>query len=71
MCVIWTIGGLAPTRWKLRAAILAVNEVMANLVVTQHPNKTIVGRIARGFDFLGYRFTADGGAVPGPGIPAV
>jgi hypothetical protein len=56
-------GVLAPTRWKLRAAIRAVNEVMAHLVVTQHPDKTIIGRIARGFDFLGYRFTSTGLAV--------
>jgi RNA-directed DNA polymerase len=36
---------------------------MADLVVRQHPDKTVIGRIARGFDFLGYRFTADGLAV--------
>jgi hypothetical protein len=36
---------------------------MADLLVTQHPDKTIIGRIARGFDFLGYRFTATGLAV--------
>jgi hypothetical protein len=51
---------LAPTRWKLRAAIRAVNEVMATLVVKQHPDKMIIGRLARGFDFLGYRFSAAG-----------
>ncbi len=51
----WVV--LAPTRWKLRAAIRAVNAVMANLLVTQHPDKTMIGRIARGFDFLGYRFS--------------
>ena len=57
----WVV--LAPTRWKLRAAIRAVNEVMATLLVKQHPDKTFIGRIARGFDFLGYRFTGDGMAV--------
>jgi hypothetical protein len=46
----WVV--LAPTRWKLRAAIRAVNEVMANLLVKQHPDKTIIGRIARGFDLF-------------------
>ncbi len=51
---------LASTRWKLRAAIRAVNAVMADLLVIQHPEKTIIGRIARGFEFLGYRFTGDG-----------
>ena len=57
----WVV--LASTRWKLRAAIRAVNQVMANLRVRQHPDKTIIGRIARGFDFLGYRFSAAGLAV--------
>ena len=57
----WVV--LAPTRWKLRAAIRAVNQVMAQLRVRQHPDKTIIGRIARGFDFLGYRFSSAGLAV--------
>ena len=57
----WVV--LAPTRWKLRAAIRAVNQVMAQLRVRQHPDKTLIGRIARGFDFLGYWFSADGLAV--------
>ena len=30
--------------------------------VAQHPDKTIIGRI-RGFDFLGYRFSAAGLAI--------
>jgi hypothetical protein len=33
----WVI--LAPTRWKLRQAIKAVNEEMAKLRVKQHPEK--------------------------------
>ena len=47
----WVV--LTPTRWKLRRAIRAVNEVMAALRVVQHPDKTFIGRVARGFDFLG------------------
>ncbi|NEP00900.1 MAG: reverse transcriptase [Symploca sp. SIO2E9] len=54
----WVV--LAPTRWKLRAAIKAVNEVMEELLVEKHPDKTFIGRISRGFDFLGYRFFPDG-----------
>jgi len=54
----WVV--LAPTRWKLRAAIRAVNETLESLKVEQHPDKTFVGRISRGFDFLGYRFTSAG-----------
>ncbi|NEO01395.1 MAG: reverse transcriptase, partial [Moorea sp. SIO3I7] len=54
----WVV--LAPTRWKLRKAIKAVNEVMAELRVQKHPDKTFIGRIAKGFDFLGYWFTPTG-----------
>ena len=54
----WVI--LAPTRWKLRRAIKAVNEVIAELRVEKHPDKTFIGRIARGFDFLGYWFSPQG-----------
>ncbi len=54
----WVV--LAPTRWKLRAAIRTVNQTLAALKVEQHPDKTFIGRISRGFDFLGYRFRSDG-----------
>lgn len=54
----WVV--LAPTRWKLRAAIRNVNQVMAELRVRQHPDKTTIGRITRGFDFLGYCFSVTG-----------
>ncbi|MGD1703152.1 reverse transcriptase domain-containing protein [Dapis sp. BLCC M229] len=54
----WVV--LAPTRWKLRRAIAAVNEVMEELLVEQHPEKTFIGRLSRGFDFLGYRFSPGG-----------
>ena len=30
------------------------------LLVRQHPDKTEIGRIACGFDFLGYRFSSAG-----------
>jgi RNA-directed DNA polymerase len=50
---------LAPTRWKLRRAIGLVNQNLGSLRLEKHPNKTFVGRIERGFDFLGYHFTAD------------
>ena len=54
----WVI--LAPTRWKLREAIRLVNRTLAELHVEQHPDKTFIGRISRGFDFLGYAFTPAG-----------
>ena len=48
---------LAPTRWKLRAAVKALNEVLNGLRLEKHPNKTFIGREERGFDFLGYRLS--------------
>ena len=54
----WVV--LAPTRWRLRTAIRAVNEEMAGLLVMQHPDKTTISRIELGFDFRGHRFTAAG-----------
>ena len=54
----WVI--LAPTRWKLRRAVKRVNEILNELNVKQHPDKTFVGRISRGFDFLGYDFSPTG-----------
>ena len=47
---------LSPTRWKLRRAIAAVNRTLAALQVEPHPDKTFIGRTARGFDLLGYHF---------------
>jgi RNA-directed DNA polymerase len=50
---------LAPTRWKLRRAVGLVNEILGALRLEKHPDKTFIGRIERGFDFLGTHFTAD------------
>jgi hypothetical protein len=63
----WVV--LAPTRWKLRAAVRCVNQTLAELKMEQHPDKTFVGRISRGFDFLGYRLSAAG--VVGVAWPSV
>ncbi len=61
MCGLWIWVVLAPTRWKLRQ----VNRVMNELLVEQHPDKTFIGRIVRGFDFLGYWFSPSGLGVAG------
>jgi RNA-directed DNA polymerase len=37
-----------------------VNQVLASLRLAKHPDKTLIGRIAKGFDFLGYHFRPDG-----------
>jgi hypothetical protein len=51
---------LAPTRWKLRRAVTAVNEILGSLRLQKHPDKTFIGRIERGFDFVGYHFSRAG-----------
>ena len=51
---------LAPTRYKLRQAIKVVNRTLAKLKLGKHPDKTFIGRIERGFDFLGYHFSPGG-----------
>ncbi len=54
---------LAATRWKLRRAVRLVNAQLAALGLEKHADKTFIGRIERGFDFLGYRFSRTGPAV--------
>jgi hypothetical protein len=51
---------LAPTRWQLRGAVKAVNQTLRALSLEKHPDKTFIGRIERGFDFLGYHFSLAG-----------
>jgi RNA-directed DNA polymerase len=47
---------LTKTRWQLRRAVRRLNQTFAELKVSQHPDKSFIGRIERGFDFLGYYF---------------
>ncbi len=51
---------LAPTRWKLRGAVTALNQALGALRLKKHPGKTFIGRIEKGFDFLGYHFSPRG-----------
>ena len=51
---------LSPTRWKLRQAVKQVNRHLSDLGLDKHPDKTFVGRIAKGFVFLGYHFSFSG-----------
>ena len=37
-----------------------VNQTLNELKVEKHPDKTFIGRIAKGFDFLGYSFEPKG-----------
>ena len=48
---------LAPTRWKLRRVVKTLDRELDALQLEKHPGKTFIGRIEKGFDFLGYRFT--------------
>jgi RNA-directed DNA polymerase len=47
---------LAKTRWHLRKAVRTVNQHFHQLKVEQAPDKTFIGKISKGFDFLGYHF---------------
>ena len=46
----------AATRWRLRAAIVQMHAVLGELKLAIHPHKRFIGKTAKGFDFLGYRF---------------
>ena len=50
---------LSPTRWRLRKAVKVLNQVLASLKLEKHPEKTFIGKIVHGFDFLGYHFRRD------------
>jgi RNA-directed DNA polymerase len=50
---------LTKTRWQLRRAVRTLSQTFDELKVSRHPDKTFIGRIEKGFDFLGYHF--DGG----------
>ncbi|WP_198556485.1 hypothetical protein [Paraglaciecola sp. MB-3u-78] len=47
---------LAKTRWHLRKAVQIVNQHFNELKIEQAPDKTFIGKISRGWDFLGYHF---------------
>ena len=52
--------GTRSQRWKLRRAVAEVNRVLSSLGLEKHPDKTFIGRIEKGFDFLGYHFSFQG-----------
>jgi RNA-directed DNA polymerase len=47
----------------LRRAVKLLNETLGGLGLEKHPEKTFIGRAAKGFDFLGYRLSPQGLAV--------
>ena len=50
---------LAPTRWKLKKAVRVLNQTFNELKLEKHPEKTLMGRTERGFNFLGYFLKPD------------
>ena len=54
----WVI--LARTRWQLRKAVKLVMQTLSELKVEPHPDKTYIGRVSRGFTFLGYTIASAG-----------
>lgn len=44
---------LAKSRWSLRRQVKALNECLASHDFEKHPDKTFVGRVEKGFDWLG------------------
>jgi RNA-directed DNA polymerase len=50
---------LSKTRWHNRKAIKAMNQIFNQLKLKQHPDKTFIGKIEKGFDFLGYHFSTE------------
>jgi hypothetical protein len=47
-------------QWKLREPVRIVNQTLTELKLEKHPDKTYIGKIEKGFDFLGYRFEPRG-----------
>jgi RNA-directed DNA polymerase len=50
---------LTKTRWQNRKAVKQLNQILNQLKVEKHPDKTYIGKIENGFDFLGYLFNGN------------
>ena len=44
---------LAKTRWQLRKHVRQLNEFLGEKGLNQHPDKTFIGRVTKGFDWMG------------------
>ena len=51
---------MADTRWKERQAIRVMNQILEELKVKKHPDKTDAGHVEKDIDFLGYRLGLKG-----------
>jgi RNA-directed DNA polymerase len=50
---------LTETRWQNRKAVKELNQILNKLKVEKYPDKTYIGKIENGFDFLGYQFNGN------------
>jgi hypothetical protein len=57
---------LAPSRRRVREAMKRLHGQFDGLRLQMHPDKTFIGRCARGFDFLGYHLRVERGAAQPP-----
>ena len=48
---------LSKTRWQNRKVVRQLNQILNELKVEKHPDKTFIGKIKKEFDFLGYHFS--------------
>jgi len=48
---------MCKTHWKLKKAVRDMSQTFATLKLRQHPDKTFIGKVCKGFDFLDYHFT--------------
>ena len=51
----WII--IVKKRWHLRKAVRAVNQVLNELKLKQHPDKTFIGKSVKVFAFPGFTFS--------------
>ena len=58
--LFWVAFAVATATSKLLPAVKTVNAVLGSLRLEKHPDKTFIGKIERGFDFLGCHFSRDG-----------
>ena len=50
---------LSKTRWQNRKVVRQLNQILNELKVEKHPDKTFIGKVEKGFDFLGYHFSKE------------
>nr|WP_318466695.1 hypothetical protein [Photobacterium leiognathi] len=51
---------LTKTRWQLRKAVKKLNQFFNQFSFKQHPDKTFIGKIDKGFDWMGAQFAQSG-----------